>query len=710
MSELNDDVTTTPEITSEITHVEQNPTLATKTAELIEVPTNAPEPEAMEENNTPEMTSEITHVEQNATLSNDSEDFVEVTANKPEPQAVEERNTPEAEKVEAAIIETSNIINYAVDQIEISDDEHELVVEELPDFNHLGKEELLATALAAAQDKEVNEAIQILKVIRPQLDVALNDEEAQALHKFIEEGGEKDNFEWRLGDKIREQFNKTFKELKDKKLALKQAQEAEKVKNLAAKNAILDQIKQLNESEGTMESLKKPKELQNEWKRIKHVPAENVESIYESYRVQNEIFYDKFRINIELIQLDREKNLDQKIELCKKVSELSAETSLKKALISVKKFQEDWKNIGPVPKEANEDIWTRFKAEVDKVYTFIKAESEKMEGVRQENLTAKQLILDKAKELESFTTNRIKDWLEKTEYANQLMEEWKKIGHVPLAVREQIWNDFRTARNNFFNNKNNYFKTLNLERNQNLKLKTEMCEKAEEISANPIDWAKQTEELKGLQDKWKSIGQVGDKMNDVIWKRFRSACDAFFAKKAERYATVIDEQKQNLEKKNGLIAKLEELAAQEDVPNVFAELKTIQDEWNGIGYVPNANKNDIFKKYNDLLDKLYGKYRQLNKDMRSEKERQQFNDLATAPNGAHRLQREEKILLERIKGMKGDIDTWENNLGFFKHGNSKNVMAEQIQDKIAIANKHVKELEEKLKTLRSIKSKNESEA
>jgi hypothetical protein len=165
-----------------------------------------------------------------------------------------------------------------------------------------------------------------------------------------------------------------------------------------------------------------------------------------------------------------------------------------------------------------------------------------------------------------------------------------------------------------------------------------------------------------------------------------------------------------LEKKQILITKLEELAAQEDVPNVFAELKIIQDEWNGIGYVPNANKNDIFKKYNDLLDKLYGKYRQLNKDMRSEKERQQFNDLATAPNGAHRLQREEKILLERIKGMKGDIDTWENNLGFFKQGNSKNTMAEQIQDKIAIANKHVKELEEKLKTLRSIKSKSESEA
>ena len=702
MSELNDDVTTTPEITSEISPVEQNPTLATETAEIVE-PTSIHEPTALDENNTTTSTNEIVETLHKTFEAPVAENDAKIETT----DVLETANQPIAETK----IETENsATNDAIDHLEISDEEHELVVEELPDFNHLGKDELLATALLAAQEKEVNEAIQILKVIRPQLEAALNEEEAQDLHKFVEEGGEKDDFEWKQGDKFREQFNKAFKELKEKKHAIKQAQEAEKVKNLAAKNAILDQIKQLNVNEGTMESLKKLKELQNEWKRIKHVPAENVESIYESYRVQNEIFYDKFRINIELIQLDREKNLDHKIDLCKKVSELSTETSLKKALISVKKYQEDWKNIGPVPKEANDDIWTRFKAEVDKVYTFIKSESEKMEGVRQENLTGKQSILDKAKELENFTTNRIKDWLEKTEYANQLMEEWKKIGHVPLGVREQIWNDFRTARNNFFNNKNNYFKTLNHERNQNLKLKTDMCEKAEEISTNPIDWAKQTEELKGLQEKWKTVGQVGDKMNDAIWKRFRSACDAFFAKKAERYASVIDEQKQNLDLKQNLIAKLEVLASQEDVPNVFAELKIIQDEWNNIGYVPNAHKNEIFKKYNDLLDKLYGKYRQLNKDMRSEKERQQFYDIASSPNGTHRIQREEKILIERIKGMKGDIDTWENNLGFFKPGNSKNVMAEQIQDKIAIANKHVKELEEKLKTLRSIKNKSEVEA
>jgi len=242
MSELNDDVTTTPEITSELSSVEQNPTLATETAEPAEVTANAPVPAAMEENNTPEAT--------------------------------------QIESIESATHETSSITTDAIDHIDISDDEHELVVEELPDFNHLSKEELLATAITAAQNKEVNEAIQILKVIRPQLDAALNEEEAQSIHKFIEEGGEKDSFEWKAGDKIREQFNKIFKELKDKKQAIKQAQEAEKVKNLAAKNAILEQIKQLNESEGTMDSLKKLKELQNEWKRIKHVPAENVESIY----------------------------------------------------------------------------------------------------------------------------------------------------------------------------------------------------------------------------------------------------------------------------------------------------------------------------------------------------------------------------------------------------------------------------------------------
>ncbi|MBJ7429669.1 MAG: DUF349 domain-containing protein, partial [Bacteroidia bacterium] len=342
-----------------------------------------------------------------------------------DPINVEETNTEKQVETNASLVTDS--IEIALDEHEIDADlaaiEHHELAEQL-DYVNKTKDELLAIALQAMSDKPHSEALQIFKDIKPHFDAALNEEQNAALQKFIEEGGEKDDFEYRAGVTARDTFNKAIKDLRDKISVAKAIAEAERVKNLRAKENILDQIKALNSSEETKESLTKLKELQTEWKKIKNVPKEHVERLWESYRVLNEIFYDKLSIDNEIAQLDRERNLDAKIDLCKKVSELAEEKSIKSALIAVKKYQEDWRNIGPVPKEANEEIWTRFKAEVDKIFASIKAETEKNEAVRQANLVLKLALIEKSKDLATYATTRIKDWMEKTKEANELMEEW----------------------------------------------------------------------------------------------------------------------------------------------------------------------------------------------------------------------------------------------------------------------------------------------
>ena len=379
--------------------------------------------------------------------------------------------TPIAESIMEETAASEVTINLATDALEITIDEHEFdadlaaiehtELQEQNDYASKTKDELLAIALIASSEKPHSEAFQIFKTIKPFFDAALHEEQNLALQKFIEEGGEKDDFEFKSGIAAKDTFNKASKDLRDKIATAKAIAEAERLKNLKAKETVLEKIKALNSSEETKDSLAKLKELQTEWKNIKNVPKEHVERLWESYRVLNEIFYDKLSINNEIAQMDRERNLDAKINLCKKVSELSEEKSIKSALIAVKKYQEDWRNIGPVPKEANEDIWTRFKAEVDKVYGVIKAESEKNELVRQENLALKLALIEKSKELADYKTTRIKDWMAKTKEANELMEEWKKIGYVPMTEREKIWDEFKDIRNTFFNNKNNWFKTFN---------------------------------------------------------------------------------------------------------------------------------------------------------------------------------------------------------------------------------------------------------
>jgi hypothetical protein len=588
---------------------------------------------------------------------------------------------------------------------ELAEEESELEsVEELPDYALLNKSDLLQAALKASTDKELSEALLVFKAIKPYLDQTIAEEKAEALAKYLEEGGDKDAFEYR-GDTTKEEFNTAFIALKQRKEDVRKRQEAEKQENLLKKEAILEEIKKLNESEETANSLKRIKELQAEWKTIKNVPKERIDNLWESYRVLNEIFYDRLSINNELKDLDRSKNLDHKIDLISKVSELMQEDNIKKVLINVKKHQEEWRFIGPVAREASDDIWNRFKLEVDKVYEKVKAKTDELEEVRKQNLIAKQELLVKAKELASIKTLRVKEWMDNSNTLNELMDSWKKIGHVPMSVREEVWNEFREARNTFYANKNVFFKAMHSERNANLKAKEDLCEKAEAIAANPIDWNKQTEELKKMQEAWKKIGHAPDKVNDAVWRRFRTACDGFFAKKSERYAGQIIEQTENLNQKLAIINKLEELSNADNTQNIFADLKQIQTDWNAIGFVPAAKKDVTNKQYNDLLDKLYGKHKQLNKEMREDRDKQNFELLATSPNGMQKLQREEKILMERIRGMKKDIETWDNNLGFFKSGNSKNPLAEQIQSKIEIANKHIAGLEEKLKALKVLKNK-----
>jgi hypothetical protein len=609
--------------------------------------------------------------------------------------------TNEPSETTAAIVTEDH-----AETIELTDEEKEMETiaddDELPNFSSFTKEQLIEAANDAVKTKDLLEATRYIKAIKPIIDHLLQEEYNAALDKFMEDGGVKDDFTYNNGDKIREQFNAASKELKQKKADERARQDAEKLDNLRKKEALLEQIKALTEGEETQDSLNKLKELQTEWKLIRNIPKEHVEKLWESYHLYIHSFYDNLSMFNELKDLDRRKNLDQKIELTKKVSELALEPSTKKVIILLKKYQEEWKSIGPVPKESNDDIWNRFKTECDRIFEMIKAVMAENERKREENLVAKKELLTKALELSNIHSARIKDWLEQSTVANQLMEDWKKIGMVPIKFKESLWEEFRTARNKFYNNKNEFFKKMHAERNNNLKAKTDLCEKAETISANPIDWNKQTDELKKMQEAWKSIGPVHEKVSDAIWKRFRTACDGFFEKKAQHYAGQVEEQKANLATKNTLLTQLEELLNREDGATIINDLKALQEQWNQAGFVPMNAKEAVNKKYNELTDKVFNKFKQAHTAMRDIKDRGHFEALLNSPNGGERLKREERFIQEKIRGMKSDIDTWDNNLGFFAKSKGENPMVDQIKEKIAGAQKQIKQLEEKVKLIRQI--------
>jgi hypothetical protein len=577
-------------------------------------------------------------------------------------------------------------------------EEHE---EELVDFNVMSKEDLFSYALQMMMEKSADAVYKILRNIKPAFDALLEQEMQDALNKYIEEGGNKEEFEYKANDELKGEFARLMKSVKQKRDDEKARQDADREANMQKKHDILEQIKKLIDEDEQADSFNKFKDLQSQFKAIRNIPREKNEEIWSTFKIYEHRFFDRLSINNELKDLDRRKNLGSKIELIEKVSKLMEDLSSKKVLISLKKYQEEWRSIGPVPQEANEDIWNRFKAECDKVFEAIRAIQIENEKVREENLLKKKELLAKALELSNFNSTKTKEWVSQTTIANELMDKWKEVGMVPLKFKESLWEEFRAARNEFFNKKNIFFKQLNAERNKFLQVKNDLCEKAESIANNPIDWMRQTEEIKQIQEQWKKSGPVHEKISEVIWKRFRSACDSFFEKKALHYASQVEEQKQNLEVKKSLIAKLEALLAAEQQNDLINELKSIQEEWNSAGFVPMSEKEKVNKRYSELNDQVFSKFKEASSAIRDMKEKTQWEALLNSPNGLQKIKREERTLIERIKGLKSDMDTWDNNLGFFgKSNKGENPMIKQVEEKIAIAGKNIKQLEEKLKTLR----------
>jgi hypothetical protein len=629
----------------------------------------------------------------NPEMLNTPEEKMELNAEKKNLIPTEELNQPTNEMGVLPIEQFT--IPVLTDELS---EEHD---EELPDFNVLSKDELLAYTLKSVTEQSPDLALKTLRNMKPAFDALLEQEMQDAMNKFIEEGGNKDEFEYKANDTIKEEFARLMKSARQKRDDERAKQDAERESNMQQKHLVLEEIKKLIEEDEQADSFSKFKELQSKFKAIRNIPKEKNEEIWSTFKIYEHRFFDRLSINNELKDLDRRKNLGSKIELIEKVSKLMEDINSKRGLIALKKYQEEWRSIGPVPQEANEDIWNRFKAECDKVFETIRAIQIENEKIREENLLKKKELLAKALELSNFNSTKTKEWVSQTAVANELMDKWKEIGMVPLKYKESLWEEFRAARNDFFNKKNIFFKQLNAERNKFLQVKNDLCEKAESIANNPIDWMRQTEEIKHLQEQWKKSGPVHEKISEVIWKRFRTACDSFFEKKAQHYASQVEEQKQNLEVKKSLIAKLEALLAADQQHDLINDLKSIQEEWNNAGFVPMSDKEKINKRYSELNDMVFSKFKEASSAIRDMKEKTQWEALLNSPNGLQKIKREERTLMERIKGLKSHMDTWDNNLGFFgKSNKGENPMVKQIEEKIAIAGKNIKQLEDKLKTLR----------
>ena len=511
-------------------------------------------------------------------------------------------------------------------------------------------------------------------------------------------------------DEIEVRFNKAFQQYKDSKAKFIEALEAQKQDNLNAKNKIIDGLRNLIETESNLKVLNdKFKEFQEQWKAIGPVPQTESNNLWQNYHFYVEKFFDILRLNKEAREMDYKKNLESKLELCEKAESLLLVDSINQSFKDLQTLHEQWKEIGPVPEDKKEEVWERFKAASDQINQRRKEHYDKLFAEEQNNYNAKLVLCEQAEEITSQASDNVKSYNEISDKLADLLSMWKTLGPAPAKLNDEIWARFKGSLDKFFTQKKEYFQQIKDTQMQNYNQKLNLVIQAEGL-ADRTDWKQATADILSLQSEWKKIGATPRKYSDQIWKRFRAACDKFFAAKSEYFNNIQDKENENLQKKEELIQKILNHEFSDDRAANIDVLKAYQNEWIEIGFVPKKDKDRIYTEDRAALDKRFAELKISADDMKRTRYQSRIENILNNPNADKLIDKEKNFLRNKLAQLKEDIVLWENNLGFFANSKNAELITAEFRKKIESAKEEVKNLEYKIRMMNNPKAKADDEA
>ncbi len=493
-------------------------------------------------------------------------------------------------------------------------------------------------------------------------------------------------------DTTRDEFFSLYEVYKQKRQQYNEKQEELKQQNLEKKRALLEDFRTLLESEKTLKEVYDEfNVIQEKWKEIGNVPHAEVNNLWESYRFLIDKFYEKVKISRELRDLDLKKNLDDKLALCEKAEELLLSDDINSSFQILQQYHKEWKQIGAVPMDKNEEVWERFKKASENINARRREFYEQRASELEDNLKHKQELVEQAKEITSKKREKLSEWNEDTTKMNELLDKWKTIGPVAHQHNEDIWNKFKEQKDGFFEAKKEVFNQNRQIEEDNYNRKVSICERAEAI-AKRNDFTQATQEILSLQQEWKQIGFVKKPLGDQVWKRFRAACDEFFQNKSEDYMRTHSEVIENIEKRKQLIEELQNHTFTDDKAKNVEELKEFQRRWFEIGFTPKKERAELQNKWDEIID--------------TNKEKLQITATEIAQKGMHNADNTTKTqvprmrLSSRISNLEREIDSLENNIGFLSSSKNAEILKKEFETKINILK------QEKEKLLQSIRKNN----
>ncbi len=567
------------------------------------------------------------------------------------------------------------------------------------DYNHFTKEQFANLIKELVKENDQKKTDRIVRDIKPLFDEIRERDRMAALNRFILDGGSPNDFEYKV-DEFTQQFEASFKQIKDRKVQFLRGLEDQKNENLKKKSDLLERLRHLVDSPDAGNQFNAFKDLQKEWRNTGPVPGTQARTLWANYHALVDRFYDNQSIYFELKELDRKRNLEAKLELCIRAEKLSGVEKIKDAIRELNEFHHEFKHIGPVPGEDKEAVWQRFKAASDAVYA---RRDEYLKVLQQElnaNFDQKNKLCEEVAVYASFQTDRIKEWNQKTKEVLGLQKKWETIGGLPRSKSKEVNKKFWTAFKLFFSNKSIFFKKLDEERGQNLKKKNALVQRALELKESR-DWDQASNELKNIQQQWKDIGPVPEKFREKVFNEFKDACDYFFEQKRSQHSKEEGEQVENLKAKEAICVEFEKHIAEGTATRKL--LKEIEERFNQVGFVPRKDINAIRNRYQEAVQKFTNAIQGLTEEDKSRLVLEsQLHDLKNDPMGGQKIYQKEQTIRKKITKAENDIAVWRNNLEFFGRSKNADKYKEEFNEKINTATDSLKQLKEQLKLLRTV--------
>ena len=498
---------------------------------------------------------------------------------------------------------------------------------------------------------------------------------------------------------IEEGFKALYNKYRAERAAYNKEQDAKKEENLQVKLGLIEELKALIEEGGEMkDTFPKFRDIQNRWRETGPVPQTRFRDVNDTYQVNVEKFYDIVQINRELRDLDFKKNLEAKTAFCEQAEKLAEDENPVESFKELQKLHEQWKEYGPVAKEFRDSIWERFRAATAVINKKYQAHFEGLKDQQVANLQAKTALCEKVEEIAAREITSSNQWNSLSKEIEDIQAEWRKIGFATRKENQKIYDRFRAACDAFFARKREYYNSFKENMSGNMEKKMAIIEEAESLAGSK-DWKATSDRLIELQKLWKEIGAVPRKKSEQLWKRFRAACDAFFEARDKSEDRPKNDFRANLAAKKALIAEINAFEVPSDGEEARAAASAFAEKWNAIGFVPFKEKEAVQAAYKEAMQAKFpgfGARGGQRRDGRGERR-------SAAPLT------EKDRLMQEYNQLQQEIQTYENNIGFFGLSKGAESLKAQMQEKINAAKDNLRALMEKIRGIEQKENSSEEQ-